>query len=244
MDLVHLANTANLEECERVIARGAQTFMEVGTALQRIRDGRLYLDTHENFPTYCKDRWGFSDNYAHKLVAAASVARVVDADLSERAARELTGLDKREVKAVVEKAREIGDGQLTAGTIRKAKALTRPAPDESEPSVLTGTDPFGLEVPPELHSAVNDWPREFDALGRDINKLLGRIENLAGHESRIGDEIDIAFVRQQLKDVRRSVLFAAPHCVCPDWSNCKDGCKKCKGKGWLTEQQGKTVHRA
>jgi hypothetical protein len=36
-------------ECEAVLQRGLATFIEVGAALLRIRDGRLYRDTHKTF---------------------------------------------------------------------------------------------------------------------------------------------------------------------------------------------------
>lgn len=59
-----------LEECEAVIERGLATFVEVGRALLRIRDERLYRD-HGTFEEYCRKRWNFSDSRARQLVAAA-----------------------------------------------------------------------------------------------------------------------------------------------------------------------------
>lgn len=71
----------NLRECETVIERGLATFVEVGTALARIRDGRLYRATHATFEDYCRERWGFSRNYANKQIAAAETVRAVEREM-------------------------------------------------------------------------------------------------------------------------------------------------------------------
>src|SRR5260221_3259797 len=44
-------------ECEAVIQRGWQTFVEVGRALARIRDQKLYRAEHDTFETYCRQKW-------------------------------------------------------------------------------------------------------------------------------------------------------------------------------------------
>ena len=49
-----------LAECEAVIERGQQTFIEVGQALMEIRDSRLYRETHATFEAYCNERWGWT----------------------------------------------------------------------------------------------------------------------------------------------------------------------------------------
>ncbi len=64
---------AELGQCETVIERGLATFVDVGTALASIRDGRLYRATYETFEDYCRERWGFSKRHANRLVEAAEV---------------------------------------------------------------------------------------------------------------------------------------------------------------------------
>ena len=46
-----------LAECEDVINRGLATFVEVGNALLRIRDERLYRAEFGTFEAYCRQRW-------------------------------------------------------------------------------------------------------------------------------------------------------------------------------------------
>ncbi|MGO9022524.1 MAG: DUF5131 family protein [Syntrophobacteraceae bacterium] len=61
---------------EEIISKNLTAFYEVGTALITIRDGRLYRETHTTFEVYCRERWGMSRFYAHRLIGASEV--VVD----------------------------------------------------------------------------------------------------------------------------------------------------------------------
>ena len=74
-------------------------------ALLRIRDERLYRETHKTFEQYCKERWGMARNYANKQIAAAQVAATLGTVVpipTERVARELAPLkDKPEAVAEV-----------------------------------------------------------------------------------------------------------------------------------------------
>ena len=54
-----------LAACEATIQTGIATFLQVGAALQAIRDDRLYRETHPTFETYVRDRWKFSRQRAH-----------------------------------------------------------------------------------------------------------------------------------------------------------------------------------
>ena len=86
-----------LAECEAVIERGLATFVEVGQALLRIRDERLYRD-HGTFEDYCRERWNLTRPRAYQLIDAAQVADVVSTNVdtpapqTESVARELAPL--------------------------------------------------------------------------------------------------------------------------------------------------------
>ena len=66
--------TTRLAELEAVIERGLDTFVEVGTALAEIRDGRLYRETHATFEAYCRERWGWTRRVGYQYIEAAQVA--------------------------------------------------------------------------------------------------------------------------------------------------------------------------
>jgi hypothetical protein len=71
------ALTTQLTECEAIIERGLASFLEMGQALLRIRDGRLYRRTHRTFAHYCQERWSLSRSYAYELMEAGQVAEAL-----------------------------------------------------------------------------------------------------------------------------------------------------------------------
>lgn len=86
----------DLQQCEIIIAKGLATFVEVGTALLKIRDSRLYRKNYATFEKYCQERWQMTKSRANQLVDAAKVCEnlttlVVIPD-SERVARPLASL--------------------------------------------------------------------------------------------------------------------------------------------------------
>jgi hypothetical protein len=68
------AERARLAELEAVVARALATFIEVGLALDEIRDRRLYRATRGTFAAYCAERWGFSRLRGYRLIRAAELA--------------------------------------------------------------------------------------------------------------------------------------------------------------------------
>ncbi len=110
-ELMHRA--AALAECERVIERGLKTFIEVGDALARIRDERLYRETHATFEDYCRARWGFDASRARQLISAAKTVTLVTvggqpAPTSERVARELRRAGEKAPEVWAETVKEHG----------------------------------------------------------------------------------------------------------------------------------------
>lgn len=113
-----------LAEAEQVIERGIQTFTEVGNALLRIRDGRLYRAEFDTFEDYCRERWGFSRQRAQQLTSAAeTVTTIVDTGLpapaNEGQARELARVPEGERAEVWRETIERTNGKPTAAAIRE-----------------------------------------------------------------------------------------------------------------------------
>jgi hypothetical protein len=87
-----------LDDLEQVIEKGIAAFIEVGAALTRIREGKLYRETHGTFEGYCRERWGIARGHAYRLIEATRVSEIVSpmgdtpAPASERVARELAPL--------------------------------------------------------------------------------------------------------------------------------------------------------
>ena len=101
MDLTVQEKT-ELAELETIIESGMKSFLVVGRALLKIRDSRLYRDSHRTFDDYCRDRWGMTRMRASQLIAAVAVSENVNNCLQNEAqARPLTRLEP-------EKQREAG----------------------------------------------------------------------------------------------------------------------------------------
>lgn len=133
--------TTNLTTHEATIERGLKTFVEVGQALQAIRDGKLYREQYDRFEDYCKERWGWNRDRAYKLIAAADAAGNVSQGIhaapeSERVARPLAKLPADEQadawEEVVTDAEEAGE-KITAKRVQQvvAKRAKKTKPDPS-----------------------------------------------------------------------------------------------------------------
>jgi phage N-6-adenine-methyltransferase len=117
--------TDRLLECERVIERGLNTFVEVGAALLEIRDSRLYKDSYSTFEDYCRSRWGMSRIHAHRLIESAGVVEnllpmgnIVPA--SERQARPLVGLPQEQQFQVWQQVVETApEGKITGAFVQE-----------------------------------------------------------------------------------------------------------------------------
>jgi hypothetical protein len=139
-----------LATCEETIARGLQTFTEVGQALARIKAQKLYRASHDSFEAYCKERWGFARAHAYRLINAAKVAENVSpiGDIpKESQARELARLPAAQQQDAWQEAIEQTDGKPTAAVVREiVERRLEPTPEPIEPEVIeAGPCPHGGE---------------------------------------------------------------------------------------------------
>jgi hypothetical protein len=117
---------STLAAFECVIEKGLASFMEVGVALMRIRDDRLYRETHDTFEAYCSERWQISRPRAYQLIEAAEVGRVVSTNVDKSPANEaqirpLTRLeDPQEQRAAWKEAVQTApEGRMTAAHVEQ-----------------------------------------------------------------------------------------------------------------------------
>jgi len=143
-----------LAECEAIIERGRDTFIEVGNALLRIREERLYRAEFGTFQEYCEAKWGMSKTHANRLIDAAEIAENLTptgvTPSSERAARPLKSLPPR-----VQRRRG-----------RKPSTLQRPANRQRKRSSLQSRSwrrhrhriPGPLATLPRTACSTQTWP--------------------------------------------------------------------------------------
>lgn len=163
-----------LADAEQTIERGLQTFIEVGTALAKVRDERLYREGYGTFEAYCRERWGIDRINAHRTIEAAQVVLSMDnADAPKpgnvRQARELAGLEPEQAADVMRQAHDDTGGKVTAKSIREARDDQQPQkgdPVTPEPSACY---PGDLDRHKEWHANLKDLKYATDALA-DVYK--------------------------------------------------------------------------
>jgi hypothetical protein len=160
-----------LAECEATIERGLATFREVGAALLRIRDERLYRNSHTTFEEYVRERWGFSKPYAHRQIQAAEIAGVVPVG-TERQARELAPVkgDPEQVREAWAEANRRSGGKPTAADVRESRRAVAASHD------AWAADADAKEAADAAYAeAKGKWKRRRAArTERDADKLIKR----------------------------------------------------------------------
>jgi hypothetical protein len=157
---------SELAQCEAVIAQGLRTFVDVGAALLKVRDARLYRDEWTTFEAYCRDRWGMSRIHAFRLIEASNVTEnllpignIMPA--TESQARPLTALEPAQQPIAWQRAVDTApDGKITAAHVQAVVDDMR-QPRQSEPAPL----------PHVAHnSGENEWytPAEYILAARAV----------------------------------------------------------------------------
>lgn len=117
-----------LQECEVVIERGLSSFIDVGNALLKIRDGKLYRQYGEKvtFKTYLKDRWSLDEVRAYQLMNGAETVenlktkQLFSFPVNEAQVRPLTTLDPEDQIKVWQEVLDVKpDGKVTAKFVEK-----------------------------------------------------------------------------------------------------------------------------
>jgi hypothetical protein len=120
-----LTEKSDFEECEAVIERGLESYVEVGLALARIRDNRFYRATHKDWQSYCRARWDLSKTYANDYIKAAGVAKNLTAIAVKpknlALTRSIAALEPQQQCEAWSVAQEqVGDKEVTAWDLKKA----------------------------------------------------------------------------------------------------------------------------
>lgn len=114
-----------LAECEVVIERGLSSFIDVGNALLKIRDGNLYKADFATFEDYCRERWGMQRAHAYRLMDSAEVVKNLSPigdiiPVNEAQARHLAQLDPEEQVEAWQKVLDLApDGKVTEKLVKK-----------------------------------------------------------------------------------------------------------------------------
>jgi len=149
-----------LLELETIIENGLKTFVDVGLALMKIKEKKLYRQEYGTFEEYCKSRWSISRSYGWRLIESAKVIENLlptgnILPINEKQVRHLSGLTP-------EKQVEVWQGLLKT---------------HGDPDSITEEDVKGAIGKPHVinNSGDDEWytPRDIIEAARSV---LGEID--------------------------------------------------------------------
>lgn len=154
---------------ESIIARGLQTFYDVGNALMAIRDSGKYREVgYKTFEDYCDRRWDMGRSHAYRLIDSASIVEnlspigdIVPSNEAQCrpliAFRDNPDLQRLAWRRAIEAAM---DGRITAALVEEMVVkLAEELREKAPPPPL----PAG-----KYRCIVIDPPWEMDKIARDV----------------------------------------------------------------------------
>jgi hypothetical protein len=194
-DVLSPKERAELAQYERTIEQGKTHFVNVGEALQKIRDKRLFRENNRTFDAYLKDRWGFGRIYALNQIDFSEVVqnlvkKKLPVPAHEATARAIGRFSKPDQPKVWKEALKLaGKNEPSSGQVRQVAidlGLVRPAQKPSKPA-----EPMSYESWwDQFVEAVDDVITSSDLGTKELeSRLIATILDLIGsvQESDYGE---------------------------------------------------------
>ena len=181
--------TTQLAEAVETVRQGMGTFLEVGRALMRIRDLRLYRNLAPTFEVFCSKVLGLSKQHCYNYIACSDVFGMLESrpefagrlPQNEAQTRPLRSLDQETAIDVwTEVLAQSSDGPITAALVRAVAKKRLPA-SESETDAGAGKSP---EAMARLRRSVQGLRKAMEAASGDYSErglaLVSELEGLLG----------------------------------------------------------------
>ncbi len=217
-DLSAKERKTELKRCEKIIAGGFQGAWEAGKALIAIRDGKLYLGSHDTFEDYLRDRWGMGRSHGYRLIAASEVADILSptgdrAQLPahESVLRPLVGLKAEDAQAAWKSAvAKAGDGRPVTAKLVKAAAAEftpiKPKKTTTPAAQPNGAEKANAEKPHpedgEEEEQENDKP--LDVV--ELKKALGLVNDI---DRQVHEGVNRNTIRNLVNQLRQILMDLA-----------------------------------
>ena len=195
----------------RIVTEGLKTFIEVGTALLKIKTEKLYKAAgYKKFADYTKAEHDFSDRHARYLMTAAKVAEDYEIP-NERVARALARVPDEDRSEVFDTAVERQGTRVTHTMIEDVAIELSSKKAKKE----------GKKPRPDLTL--------FKTLTSEMQRVGVALNHLANDPSSA--HLDFGQVKCSLQTAWDFIKDAIPEKKCPE---CKgEGCSVCRDIGWM-----------
>ena len=229
-----------------MIARGKQTFVEVGLALAEIRDLRLYKREYSSFREYCQKKWGWEKRYTNYVIAGAEAVQSLPEQVGTAvptlaAARELARVPTEQRGEIVQAI--AADGQpVTAPAIKRRlppPPMRRRQADGTNGAVPPPPgqvlDATGWPIPTQL---IPLWQRagEVQEWLTVLSRLKGVLRKAQENRDMLFAEVCFSSALSQLDQAWTDIKTAKPFAVCPACQGqVSDKCTLCCGRGLISE---------
>ena len=167
---------------------------------------------------------------AHKVIDEGTQQlqdAVRDGKVSVSAAAKITTLPDDE------QDRLAGEGKrAVAQAGKKMKIMTLAEYEGTAPI----KDRVGKEIPSDKPKIIEVFARrnEITKVMSALSKIKSDVLKAAKGKDPIYAELSITIFEMFIDNPRRTLQYAAPYAVCPECEG--EGCKECKGKGWIGER--------
>jgi hypothetical protein len=172
------AEQIRLQELEAIVARGLQTFYEVGQALIEIRDRKLYRVTHKTFEAYCQEKWSIARRTAYQLISATKVVENLCAmahklPTNERQVRPLTKLPPAQQLEIWQKAVEEAPNNVPTAKIveRLVRERENAAPENKPLSEIEQLRQENESLKAEIRQRDSEREQRAAAIAAELERL-------------------------------------------------------------------------
>ena len=227
---------AELQALEQVVSSGLAKFIEVGNALARIREARLYRASHATFEEYCRERWHLDKRYANRIIQASEVAAnlgpIGPVPTNEAQVRPLASLPPAQQREVwTEATATAPGGKLTAQHVQAT--VDRIAP--KDPPVLPTDEAVDVELSPPPPPPRIKSPNVLDGCAPEGTKVKG---SAAGYGRALEAVLD------ELGEIENGLTYYGIRALIAEWPKSKtvlyhDGLKTLQGyiTKWIKEME-------
>lgn len=190
----------DLELCEQALHGFRKALIVAGKALEVIKRGRLYRETHATFEDYVMEAWGFKRAHAYRLIDGWPVAAAMSpiGDINEAQARTLLpawrGHGPDATAVLYREVRELSGGKVTAAALEQAvqvlpKRLAAPEQAADVLRVAAAEGRVPLIVPPRVAArAVVDEPAGDEATDPGV-EAMAVLEAALAQQRQIYDRL-------------------------------------------------------